>query len=49
MTLANPAITVRPSRARLRWAGSRYQVAMIANAGSYSTAAMVRPMPTQMA
>jgi hypothetical protein len=49
MTLANPAITVRPSRARLRSAASRYQLAMTANAGSYSTAAIARPMPTQMA
>jgi predicted GTPase len=49
MTLANPAITVRASRARVGAAWSRNQVAMTTKAGSYRTAAMAKPMPVQMA
>jgi hypothetical protein len=49
MTLANPATTVRASSARARSAASWNQVAMMAKAGSYRTAAMVRPMLAQMA
>ena len=49
MTLANPATTVRASRARVRSVPSRNQLAMTTKAGSYSTAAMTTPMPAQMA